>query len=56
MWKLEQTTFVTNNDRVFEKYKDKTSVILLDTYEERVANDFKTIDLSVVDGFMPHIS
>lgn len=120
---------MTNNDRVYEKYKDITNVILLDTYEdvlikvrdlvydrhrllthpqasslkpnqtpyrsvavypkgeednmkdimliekcietyrqwqeiaptpanyeERVANDFKTIDLSVVDGFMPRIS
>ena len=133
MWKLELTTLVTNNDRVYEKYKDLTNVILLGTYEEvlykvrdfvydrhlllthpqasslkpnqtpyrsvavyplgeggdndkymndimliekcietyhqwqdiaptptnyeeRVANDFKTIDLSVVDGFMPRLS
>ena len=133
MWKLEKTTLVTNNDRVYEKYKDVTNVILLDTYEEvlykvkdfvydrdlllthpqasslkpnqtpyrsvavyplevdsdnekymndimliekcietyhqwqdiaptptnyeeRVANDFKTIDLSVVEGFMPRLS
>ena len=133
MWKLELTTLVTNNDRVYEKYKDTTNVILLDTYEEvlykvrdfvydrhlllthpqasslkpnqtpyrsvavyplgevgdndkymndimliekcietyhqwqdiaptptnyeeRVANDFKTIDLSVVEGFMPRLT
>ncbi len=129
MWKLEDTILVTNNDRVYEKYKDVTNVILVASYEavlikvrdlvydrhvllthpqasslkpnqtpyrsvavypkgdedntkdimliekcietyrqwqdiaptptnyeERVANDFKTIDLSVVDNFMPRIS
>ncbi len=129
MWKLEDTILVTNNDRVYEKYKDITNVILVASYEavlikvrdlvydrhvllthpqasslkpnqtpyrsvavypkgdedntkdvmliekcietyrqwqdiaptptnyeERVANDFKTIDLSVVDNFMPRIS
>lgn len=129
MWKLEDTILVTNNDRVYEKYKDITNVVLVETYEEvlikvrdfvydrhvllthpqasslkpnqtpyrsvavypkgdedntkdimliekcietyrqwqdiaptptnyeeRVANDFKTIDLSVVDNFMPRIS
>ena len=129
MWKLEDTILVTNNDRVYEKYKDITNVILVESYEavlikvrdlvydrhvllthpqasslkpnqtpyrsvavyprgdedntkdimliekcietyrqwqdiaptptnyeERVANDFKTIDLSVVDNFMPRIS
>ena len=129
MWQLEDTILVTNNDRVYEKYKDITNVILVASYEavlikvrdlvydrhvllthpqasslkpnqtpyrsvavypkgdedntkdimliekcietyrqwqdiaptptnyeERVANDFKTIDLSVVDNFMPRIS
>ncbi len=129
MWKLEDTILVTNNDRVYEKYKDITNVVLVASYEavlikvrdlvydrhvllthpqasslkpnqtpyrsvavypkgdedntkdimliekcietyrqwqdiaptptnyeERVANDFKTIDLSVVDNFMPRIS
>ena len=129
MWKLEDTILVTNNDCVYEKYKDITNVILVASYEavlikvrdlvydrhvllthpqasslkpnqtpyrsvavypkgdedntkdvmliekcietyrqwqdiaptptnyeERVANDFKTIDLSVVDNFMPRIS
>lgn len=129
MWKLEDTILVTNNDRVYEKYKDITNVIFVESYEavlikvrdlvydrhvllthpqasslkpnqtpyrsvavypkgdedntkdimliekcietyrqwqdiaptptnyeERVANDFKTIDLSVVDNFMPRIS
>lgn len=129
MWKLEDTILVTNNDRVYEKYKNVTNVILVASYEavlikvrdlvydrhvllthpqasslkpnqtpyrsvavypkgdedntkdimliekcietyrqwqdiaptptnyeERVANDFKTIDLSVVDNFMPRIS
>ena len=129
MWKLEDTILVTNNDRVYEKYKNITNVILVASYEavlikvrdlvydrhvllthpqasslkpnqtpyrsvavypkgdedntkdimliekcietyrqwqdiaptptnyeERVANDFKTMDLSVVDNFMPRIS
>ena len=129
MWKLEETILVTNNDRVYEKYKDITNVILVDTYEdvlikvrdlvydrhtllthpqasslkpnqtpyrsvvvypkgeednikdimlidkciqvyqewqdiapspksyqEKVANDFKTIDLSVIDNIIPRIS
>lgn len=34
MWELEKATLVTNNDRVYEKYKDRLTVILLDTYEE----------------------
>ena len=28
MWKKELTTLVTNNDRVYEKYKDVCTVIL----------------------------
>ena len=129
MWKLEDTILVTNNDRVYEKYKNITNVLLVASYEavlikvrdlvydrhvllthpqasslkpnqtpyrsvavypkgdedntkdimliekcietyrqwqdiaptptnyeERVANDFKTMDLSVVDNFMPRIS
>ena len=128
MWKKELTTLVTNNDRVYEKYKDVCNVILMENYEAvmikvrdlvydrhvllthpqasslkpnqtpyrsiavyprgkedntkdimliekclevyyqwqeiapsperyepKVDNDFKTIDLSVVDGFMPRI-
>lgn len=34
MWELEKAILVTNNDRVYEKYKDQMTVILLDTYEE----------------------
>lgn len=34
MWEIEKATLVTNNDRVYEKYKDEIKVILLDTYEE----------------------
>ena len=129
MWELKKATLVTNNDRVYEKYKDQMEVILLDTYadvlvkvrdlvydkhillthpqasslkpnqtpyrsivvypqgeednmenilliekcietfnqwqeicptptdyEDRVAYDFKTIDLSVVDNIIPRIS
>ena len=121
MWDIEKAVLVTNNDRVYEKYKDIIQVILLDTYEEvllkvrdmvydrhlllkpnqtpyrsvvvypkgqednmkdilliekcievfrewqeiapspesyqeKVANDFKTIDLSVVDNIIPRIS
>ena len=34
MWDLEKATLITNNDRVYEKYKNQLEVILLDTYEE----------------------
>lgn len=34
MWDLETAVIVTNNDRVFEKYQNKTNVVLLHTYEE----------------------
>lgn len=34
MWDIEKAVLVTNNDRVYEKYKDIIQVILLDTYEE----------------------
>lgn len=34
MWKLEDCTIVTNNDRVQEKYKDDCEVILVDTYKD----------------------
>ena len=33
MWKKELTTLVTNNDRVYEKYKDGCNVILMVNYE-----------------------
>ncbi len=128
MWEIEKATLITNNDRVYEKYKDEIQIVLLKTYEEvlmkvrdmvydrhvllthpqasslkpnqtpyrsvvvypkekednikdilliekclevyyewqkiapspakyddRVANDFKTIDLSVVDNIIPRI-
>ena len=32
--KLECATIVTDNDRVAEKYKDVTNIILCDTYEQ----------------------
>lgn len=129
MWEIEKAVLITNNDRVYEKYKETIQVILLNTYEEvlikvrdmvydrhvllthpqasslkpnqtpyrsvvvypkgeednmkdilliekcievfrewqeiapspksyqdKVANDFKTIDLSVVDNIIPRIS
>ena len=34
MWEIEKATLITNDDRVYEKYKDELKVILLDTYEE----------------------
>lgn len=34
MWELEKAILITNNDRVYEKYSDAMTVILLDTYEE----------------------
>ena len=34
MWELEKATNVTNNPRVYDKYKDETHVILLKKYEE----------------------
>ena len=34
MWKLEKAVLITNNDRVYEKYREKMRVILLKTYEE----------------------
>lgn len=34
MWDLEKAILITNNDRVYEKYKDKLQVVLLDTYQE----------------------
>lgn len=33
MWKREEAILVTNNDRVYEKYKEITNVILMDSYE-----------------------
>ena len=33
MWKKEETILVTNNDRVYEKYKTVCNVILADSYE-----------------------
>lgn len=34
MWEIEKAILITNNDRVYAKYKDELKVILLDTYEE----------------------
>lgn len=34
MWDMEKAVLITNNDRVYEKYKDTLTVILLKTYEE----------------------
>ena len=34
MWELEKAILVTNNDRVYEKYKDQMKVIFLDGYED----------------------
>ena len=34
MWDIEKAILITNNDRVYEKYKEHIKVILLDTYEE----------------------
>ena len=34
MWNLEKVTLVTNNDRVYEKYKDDIEVLLLGSYRE----------------------
>lgn len=42
MWDLEKAIMITNNDRVYEKYKNDLTVILLNTYEEVL---FKTRDL-----------
>ena len=33
MWDLEKAIMITNNDRVYEKYKNDLTVILLNTYE-----------------------
>ena len=32
MWNLEKVTLVTNNDRVYRKYKDDMEVVLLGSY------------------------
>lgn len=34
MWKKEKVILVTNNDRVYEKYKNEMQVILVDSYEQ----------------------
>ena len=34
MWNIKKAVLITNNDRVYDKYKDRMKVILLDTYEE----------------------
>lgn len=34
MWDTNKMILVTNNNRVFEKYKDQVKVILKDSYEK----------------------
>ena len=34
MWEIEKAIIVTNNNRVYEKYRNTMTVLLLDTYEE----------------------
>ena len=34
MWEIEKAVIVTNNDKVYEKYKDMLTVCLLETHEE----------------------
>jgi predicted methyltransferase len=34
MWDIEKAILITNNDRVYEKYKDEIKIILLNSYEE----------------------
>nr|WP_317282035.1 GrdX family protein [uncultured Sellimonas sp.] len=34
MWDIEKAILVTNNDRVFEKYKDQIKVYLVESYRE----------------------
>ena len=35
MWNMEKVTLVTNNDRVYEKYREDMEVLLLDSYRGR---------------------
>lgn len=34
MWELKEAILVTNNDRVYEKYKDTVKVLCMQSYEE----------------------
>lgn len=34
MWDIEKAILITNNDRVYEKYKEVLTVVLVDSYEE----------------------
>lgn len=34
MWELKEAILVTNNDRVYEKYKDTMKVLYIQSYEE----------------------
>ncbi|XCP86362.1 GrdX family protein [Roseburia hominis] len=34
MWDIEKAILITNNDRVYEKYKEILTVVLVDSYEE----------------------
>jgi len=94
MYQLDKCILVTNNDKVYLKYRDEVKCILLDNYEDvlikvrdmvydrhillthpqaevfrawqnisatprnyenRVSEDFKTIDLSVIENIIPRI-
>ena len=108
MWNLEKAIIITNNDRVYSKYKNEIQCILLESYEDvlikvrdmvydrhillthpqasslkpnqtpyrsiivypdknaenaltpkkyesRVSEDFKTIDLSIIENVVPRI-
>ena len=81
MYRLDKCILVTNNDRVYLKYRDEIKCILLDNYEDvlliekclevfkawqnisvtpqnyenKVSEDFKTIDLSVIENIIPRI-
>lgn len=34
MWEIEKAILITNNDRVYEKYKETLKVIYMESYEE----------------------
>lgn len=34
MWEIEKATLITNNERVYEKYKDTLTVIFEESYEQ----------------------
>lgn len=34
MWEIEKATLITNNDKVYEKYRKQMTVVFLETYEK----------------------